>query len=58
MGSFEIGLLLVVAYICVYGITNRICSCIEECFECKYCRKDNNYDKGRNEKKSKVEEEI
>ena len=31
MSSFEIGLLVVVSYICVFSIVNRICTCIENC---------------------------
>lgn len=31
MSSFEIGILLVIGYIAVFGIINRICSCFEKC---------------------------
>lgn len=35
MSSFEIGLLVVVSYICVFSIVNRICTCIENCVRAK-----------------------
>ena len=31
MSSFEIGLLLVTAYLALYGLVSRICECIERC---------------------------
>lgn len=31
MTSFEIGLIIVVIYICLYGLVNRICKCVEAC---------------------------
>ena len=27
----QIGLLIVLTYVCVYGVINRICKCIENC---------------------------
>lgn len=31
MNSFEIGLLSVVIFVCVYTLIDRICKCIEQC---------------------------
>lgn len=37
MGSFDIGILILLTYFCTYGIVNRICQCVEHLIECKYC---------------------
>ena len=42
MTSFEIGVLAVILYICVYGIINRICKCIEQVTANKYGAKSRN----------------
>lgn len=31
MTAIQAGLFILVIYICVYGIVNRICTCIEHC---------------------------
>lgn len=31
MSSFEIGLLSVVIFVCVYALVDRVCKCIEQC---------------------------
>lgn len=49
MTSFEIGVLAVILYICVYGIINRICKCIEQVTAYKYCIKEKYNDQSRNE---------
>lgn len=49
MTSFEIGVLAVILYICVYGIINRICKCIEQVTANKYCAKEDQYEQSRNE---------
>lgn len=49
MTSFEIGVLAVILYICVYGIVNRICKCIEQVTANKYGIKENHNDQSRNE---------
>ena len=36
MNSMELGILLIMVYIGVYGIVNRICSCFEMCSMQKY----------------------
>lgn len=49
MTSFEIGVLAVILYICVYGIVNRICKCIEQVTANKYGVKEDQYEQSRNE---------
>ena len=38
MTSFEIGILVFLTYICMYGLVNRICKCIETCAMSKMVR--------------------
>lgn len=49
MSSFEIGVLAVIIYICIYGIVNRVCKCIELIRSYKYTVKENQYEQSRNE---------
>ena len=35
MSSFEIGLLSILIFFCVFTIINRICTCIENCAKAK-----------------------
>lgn len=56
MSSFEIGVLAVILYICVYGIINRICKCIEQVTANKYTVKENLYEQSRNETDATREE--
>lgn len=35
MASWEIGLLITIVYVCVYGVVNRICKCVETCAAAK-----------------------
>ena len=57
MSSFEITLLVIVIYLAVYGIVNRICNCIEQF---AYAKRYSNtmkedYDgQGRTEKSSEI----
>lgn len=39
MSSLEIGLLLIVCYICVFSIITRICDCVERCSIARYQNK-------------------
>ena len=57
MTSFEIGVLAVILYICVYGIINRICKCIEQVTANKYGAKEDQYEQSRNETDATREEE-
>lgn len=36
MSSVEIGLLILLTYLCIHGIVNRISKCIENCYLAKY----------------------
>lgn len=56
MSSFEIGVLAVILYICVYGIINRICKCIEQVTANKYGAKEDQYEQSRNETDATREE--
>ena len=47
MSSFEIGLLSILIFFCVFTIINRICTCIENCAKAKaigtgYCHEKDN----------------
>ncbi len=58
MSSFDITLLVIVIYLAVYGIVNRICKCIEQFAYAKcYSEKmeGNNNGKGRTEKSCEIE---
>lgn len=57
MPSFEIGVLAVILYICVYGIINRICNCIEQVTANKYGAKEDQYEQSRNETNASGAEE-
>lgn len=35
MSLFEIGVLSIIIFICVYALTDRICNCIEHCVGAK-----------------------
>lgn len=56
MSSFEIGVLAVIIYICVYGIINRVCKYIELIVSYKYTVKENLHDQSRNETDTTREE--
>lgn len=56
MSSFEIGVLAVIIYICIYGIVNRVCKCIELMTSYKYTVKENLYEQSRNETDATREE--
>lgn len=56
MSSFEIGVLTVILYICMYGIINRICKCIEQVTANKYGAKEKLYEQSRNETDATREE--
>ena len=40
MEMFELGLKILLFYIPIWGIVNRICSCFERCKEARYGKKD------------------
>lgn len=49
MNSFEIGVLSLIVYFCVYGLINRICQCVEYCAECECMICDIEYEEEQND---------
>lgn len=50
MSMLQIGIMLVIGYLCLYSIVDRICKCVEECAKFKsyneYIKNDTNTSKG------------
>lgn len=57
MSSFDITLLVIVIYLAVYGIVNRICKCIEQFAYAKRCseKMEGNNGKSGIKKSSEIE---